>query len=161
MALGAQKTGLCNWPAFMQVQSLRWLAGAAGRRSQVPALPQAPRRRVWPRAPAQRGRKRALGAGTSGRSERRGGCKRDSSLSCSTERNVLNRTYIALRGVDEGVGAQLGCFGGRKHMLSKSLFELSLRELHWSRRRKGRTLLRRGRGVLQYLSGSSLLPPIF
>lgn len=52
-----------NWPAFMQVQSIRGLAGAAGRRSQVPALPKSPRRSVWPRAPAQRGRKSVLGVG--------------------------------------------------------------------------------------------------
>lgn len=61
-------------------------------------------------------------------------------------RNVLNKTYIALQGVDEGVGAQSGCIGDKKHLLSKSRFELSLRELQWSRRRKGRTLLRTGEG---------------
>lgn len=127
-----------NWPlqlAYIHASSVHTLAGGGGREALTGS---GPRRRVWLRAPAQRGRKRAPGAGTGSRSVRRGGCKRESSLSCSPQRGVLCQTYIAHSGEWR---EERGCFGGRKHLLCKSRSELSIRELQWSRRREGRTLL--------------------
>lgn len=53
----------------------------------------------------------------------------------------------------------LAC-GWEVHVLQKSARAAILRWLQWRRRREGRTLLSRGRGVPQYLYGSSLLPPV-
>lgn len=85
LALGAQKTGLCNWPAFMQVQSLSWLAGAAGRRSQVPALPPGPAPQSLAPRPCATWQEARAGGGDGRSVWAAGGCKRDSSLSCGTE----------------------------------------------------------------------------
>lgn len=50
--------------------------------------------------------------------------------------------------------------GGRCMFSQISARPAILRDLQWRRRREGRTLLGRGKGVPQYLYGSSLLPPV-
>lgn len=57
-------------------------------------------------------------------------------------------------------GSVLLVCGREVRVLQKSARAAILRDLQWRRRSEGRTLLGRGRGVLQYLYGSSLLPPV-
>lgn len=66
---------------------------------------------------------------------------------------------VGVGGGGRSGGSVLLACGWEAHVLQKPARAAILRELQWRRRREGRTLLRRGRGVPQYLYGSSLLPP--
>lgn len=118
-------------------------------------LPEAQRRSVWPSAPAQRGRKRAMSVGA--------GCPVEASGWCRPQFHPGQPPPEKLDMLDLlsgpwGWGKERGCpcrFVGGRRMFSKNR-----RELQWRRWREGRTLLCGGRGVQQYLYGSFLLPPV-
>lgn len=137
------------------------VSGGGGEAVVGTVLPEAQRRSVWPRAPAQRGRKRAL--------EAEAGCWAEAS---GWRRPRLRPGRPPPEGRDKpdllsdsrGWGKERGSVllvcGREVHVLQKSARAAILRDLQWRRRREGRTLLSRGRGVPQYLYGSSLLPPV-
>lgn len=124
-------------------------------------LPEAQRRSVWPRAPAQRGRKRALEAEAGCWLRLMGGGDRGSAPGARRLKDETSRICSRTPG---GWGKERGSvllvYAREVRVLQKSARAAILRDLQWRRRSGGRTLLGRGRGVPQYLYGSSLLPPV-
>lgn len=146
-----------NWPlqlARVPASSVHTRAGGGGREALAGSgPPQGPApQRLAPRPCATWQEARAGGRGRAGLSGGAGGARFLLEL-LPHEGQDEPGLHRALLGVEEGPGARSGRFGGWEQQ--------SIREPQWSRRREGRTLLGGGRGEPQYLSGSSLLPPVF